>query len=78
MQVLGNAQNLISFDTDVDECGEGMHRCQQVCQNTIGSHTCDCNDGFMLGTDGRSCNGKRFLLPKYTLHYDNNIMMICI
>ena len=41
-----------------------MHQCQQICQNTVGSYTCDCNDGFMLGTDERSCNGKtlKFLL----------------
>ena len=48
------------FDTDVDECIEGIHQCHQVCQNIIGSYTCGCNDGFMLDTDGRSCNGKSF------------------
>ena len=48
--------------TDVDECTEGTHQCQQVCQNTIGSYTCGCNDGFILDTDGRSCNGKNSFL----------------
>ena len=56
MQVLDDTQ--IPFATDVNECTEGTHQCQQACLNTIGSYTCGCNDGFMLGTDGRSCNGK--------------------
>ena len=49
--------------TDVDECTEGTHQCQQVCLNTVGSYTCSCNDGFMLSTDGRSCNGKSVFHP---------------
>ena len=26
--------------------------------NTAGSYTCDCDPGYRLHSDGRSCNGK--------------------
>jgi hypothetical protein len=46
---------------DINECTEGIHQCQQTCQNMIGSYTCGCSDGFMLGNDRRSCSGKTLL-----------------
>lgn len=60
----------INFALDINECREGLHQCQHICQNTIGSYICDCNDGFMLGNDGTSCNGKK-LLSTLLLHYDH-------
>lgn len=42
---------------DIDECSmsASIHRCQHTCVNTPGSYRCDCNSGFLLGEDKRSC-----------------------
>ena len=56
---------MLTTITDVNECTEGMNQCQEICQNMIGSYTCDCNDGFMLSTDGRSCIGNKFNYPYF-------------
>ncbi|KAK7119285.1 hypothetical protein R3I94_021206 [Phoxinus phoxinus] len=41
---------------DLDECVEELHRCQQVCENTLGSYRCRCSPGFQLSPDGTSCS----------------------
>ena len=43
--------------TDVDECSEGAHNCDQLCTNIVGSFTCSCNTGYTLDSDGRTCIG---------------------
>ena len=58
---------VVILNTDIDECTEGTHQCQQNCHNTIGSYTCSCNNGFTIDTDGRSCNGRLKLV--YTTCY---------
>ncbi|KAK2853818.1 hypothetical protein Q5P01_006479 [Channa striata] len=40
---------------DVDECMEGLHRCQQRCINTLGSFRCGCNDGYKPARDQAAC-----------------------
>ena len=47
--------------TDIDECQEGTHLCNQTCTNTIGSYICQCYDGYTLGIDRTSCVGKTVL-----------------
>ena len=42
---------------DIDECAEGTDNCIQHCINTAGSYTCNCNTGYRLASDGRSCDG---------------------
>ena len=42
---------------DINEC-EGVNDCQQLCENTVGSYSCSCNEGFTLAEDGRNCTGK--------------------
>ncbi|PIO30462.1 hypothetical protein AB205_0131110, partial [Aquarana catesbeiana] len=37
----------------IDECRYGY--CQQLCANVPGSYSCTCNPGFLLNSDGRSC-----------------------
>ena len=43
---------------DVDECEAGLHECQQLCVNTAGGFSCECNPGFELNDDGSTCSGK--------------------
>ena len=40
---------------DVDECSTGTDSCEQVCINVDGSYHCDCEEGFALNSDGRTC-----------------------
>ena len=51
---------------DIDECSAGTDDCTQTCTNTVGSFTCGCNSGYVLETDGFTCNGKH----KLVYHYD--------
>ena len=47
----------IFFTTDIDECLEKTDNCSQMCTNTEGNFTCGCDDGYLLGSDGTTCNG---------------------
>ena len=44
---------------DADECDTGNHVChvQALCNNTNGSYTCQCGQGW--SGDGNTCQGKR-------------------
>ena len=44
-------------ETDIDECAEDIHDCEQTCIDTRGSYICSCNVGFRLADDGHACNG---------------------
>ncbi|XP_053389327.1 fibrillin-1-like, partial [Mercenaria mercenaria] len=44
---------------DIDECDSdytGKDKCQQLCNNSIGSFTCDCRSGYTLNADKRTCD----------------------
>ena len=43
--------------TDIDECADDTHLCDQICTNTVGSYTCACNLGYLLHYNGTSCHG---------------------
>ena len=51
------------FIADIDECKKMVNGviskggCQHKCNNTIGSYSCSCNDGFVLAYDRRTCLG---------------------
>ena len=45
---------------DVNECNATLAICDQLCNNTNGSFMCDCNEGYRLGPDERSCIGKNY------------------
>ena len=49
----------IMYISDIDEC-EGPSPCDEnaQCTNTIGSFTCDCNEGY--SGDGMTCTGQNF------------------
>ena len=42
---------------DIDECAQGIHRCDQICTNIIGNYTCSCYSGYYLEDDQQSCSG---------------------
>ena len=55
---------------DVDECSDGsLHGCTQHCNNTAGSHFCDCYLGYELQPDGLTCLGE----PIYLV--DQNVLV---
>ena len=43
---------------DINECEMLNGGCQHQCKNTNGSYLCQCNDGFLLNGNGRTCSGK--------------------
>ena len=47
-----------SISTDIDECTNGMNKCEQQCHNTVGSYQCSCDSGYRLKKDGLTCEGK--------------------
>lgn len=49
---------LICSSADVNECQVHNGGCQHRCVNTRGSYYCECNPGFRLHIDGRTCIGK--------------------
>lgn len=52
--------SLSLFDSDVDECAEGLSTCGEnsQCVNLPGSHRCQCQRGFEFGFDRRTCVGE--------------------
>ncbi|XP_031574160.1 mucin-like protein isoform X5 [Actinia tenebrosa] len=42
--------------SDFDECDSVTHGCSQICTNTPGSFACNCNQGYVLNADGRTCD----------------------
>ncbi len=50
-------QNLLSLSTDINECGNSTILCDQQCIDTDGSFVCDCDDGYDLQSDNRTCRG---------------------
>ena len=44
--------------TDIDECTDGVHNCDQNCTNIDGGFNCSCLlDGYILHANGTSCIG---------------------
>ena len=42
---------------DINECGVNNGGCSELCANTIGSFVCSCQQGFVLQSDGFTCQG---------------------
>lgn len=49
---------LTIFLTDIDECAADNGGCEQNCVNAHGSFVCECNSGYGLNLDKKSCDGK--------------------
>ena len=50
-----NSSLCFSTNADVDECMTAVHGCSQICNNTVGSYTCSCKEGYSLNDDGVTC-----------------------
>ena len=49
---------MLSFFTlDIDECALANGGCAHICDNTDGSFSCMCDEGYELDEDGRHCIG---------------------
>ena len=44
--------------SDIDECATSNGRCEQICNNTIGSFYCSCDTGYQLDGNGLNCTGE--------------------
>ncbi len=44
--------------SDENECERDPPPCPYHCRNTAGSYDCGCGDGFTVGFDGVTCQGK--------------------
>lgn len=45
----------VTYTTDLDECEQNLHNCEQICINTLNGYKCDCMIGFELDRDERTC-----------------------
>ena len=51
----------IPFCPDVDECSDENGGCSQICTNAEGSFLCECTTGYLLDSDGATCNGEYYM-----------------
>ena len=61
---------IIYLIADVNQCDVDNGGCSQMCTNTDGSFNCSCNSGYLLDSDGLTCNGMYRELIKYYIHTD--------
>ena len=52
---------------DINECAENNGGCPQLCKNTEGSFQCECDVGYMLTLDGKTCAGMESILVNIIL-----------
>ena len=44
---------------DTDECIENNGGCDQKCVNQLGSYNCDCDMGYEMQQDNKTCTGQQ-------------------
>jgi hypothetical protein len=52
---------------------DDLHTCEHVCNNSHGSHSCLCFDGYELNSDGFSCTGQKHTMSLYA---SNSVIVI--
>ena len=48
----------IFFISDIDECTSGILLCDQNCVNTAGGAYCDCDIGYEISENNKTCTGR--------------------
>ncbi len=61
----------------MNECSTSNGGCDGQCTNTKGSYTCSCESGFVVGTNGRSCEGTHFV-PAESMYFIGAWQLILI
>ena len=51
-------ETVITLFVDINECATNNGGCQQICNNFAGGRSCDCNSGYTLNNNGRTCRGE--------------------
>ena len=46
-----------------------VDECDHNCNNTVGSYTCSCDDGYILDRNGLQCNGKEYVAVTTAVYY---------
>ena len=64
--------------SDVNECTVNNGGCQQRCVNTPGSFRCECNSGYSLNSDKRTCSGESEALFVITVVHKMQVLLLCI
>ena len=59
--VTNKTVTLYCLITDVDECLTNNGGCDQLCDNTVGSYVCSCEDGYRLLRDDHECEGRTYV-----------------
>ena len=67
---------MMVFNADIDECSENTDGCSQMCNNTEGSFTCECIEGYLLDINGTTCNGMYREIIDYISYISMFIMMV--
>ena len=49
---------IFTLSLDVNECETLNGGCEHLCKNNNGSYACECNEGFFLDGNGKTCSGK--------------------
>ena len=55
MNAYRNNDRSAFLHSDVNECSAATHECSHICENTDGSYTCSCREGYSLNDDGQTC-----------------------
>ena len=55
------------LSSDYDECRDNGGGCDQICNNTVGSFFCSCENGYSLDDNMSSCNGKYTVSVTFTI-----------
>ena len=60
----------------MNECEDDNGGCEGTCVNTLTSYECRCDDdGYSLGSDGLSCEGKEMILFRYYVLFSELISL---
>ena len=66
--LLINCYVIILSCIDHNECVSNVDACEQICHNSNSSYYCTCVSGYRLASNGRTCDGKLYIvIHKYVL-----------